>query len=622
MADSVNLDWGLLNENNPNYNQNVNQTALSSLQLQQARGGYNALQGIDTSDPNAIQNAVGNSIKSGDLPQASALLGFGRQQMLYNLADQAIKAKSAQLQPNALQGVPQTPMMPQQNSDVQSTLGGAPTPQTEATNVAPETVNIGGQDYDKQKYLDHADKIDFEVDNAKSKTGDERSAYVQKIAPDLGFTPEQVANADLSDEGLDKIKNTLQAHRDVVSGNVQQVSPNDIIDPDFVQQMALTSGDPAKITEAFKATHPNMEETGLPGVFYNPNTKQTVRLVSGNDISTQAAQTAGATAAAQVGPHAAEEQNKVDIGNKNPTNVIRTRINGVDTDIPAPIYQHLVATNYPGLGVGLSPEEKARQDALGGVEGGLHEIKGKDANGNPIVTTTVGLNPIAQTPSDVDVDWNKQGQIALRAVMTSSANNMKNYQSDDFNNHKMLALANSIGNAGPYNQILGDMAQRGAPFLGNGDIKKFATDVPALGEALGHYTRSQFDGALPRIANEYTSIAGNLPKNTSPQDQIKIDSLLSIAKRNYDNEGDKFISSNGASLKNRSPEGARLSFDQTQGGRSILSYALPELQKTTINGQPAIGPTFQYKGHTWTNFTPLDQKLPNGKTKHFPIQVD
>src|ERR1700744_1917303 len=146
MADSVNLDWGLLNENQPNYNQNVNQTALSSLQLQQARGGYNALQGIDLTDPNAIQNAVGNSIKSGDLQQASSLLGFGRQQMLYNLADQAIKAKSAQLQPNALQGVPQTPMTPQQNSDVQSTLGGAPSTQTEVSTIVPETVNIGGQD--------------------------------------------------------------------------------------------------------------------------------------------------------------------------------------------------------------------------------------------------------------------------------------------------------------------------------------------------------------------------------------------------------------------------------------------------------------------------------------------
>ncbi len=224
--------------------------------------------------------------------------------------------------------------------------------------------------------------------------------------------------------------------------------------------------------------------------------------------------------------------------------------------------------------------------------------------GGRIIEGFGGLgSTIGEAPSDVDVDWEKAGQASLRKVVDSAADNMKNYPKDDFANHQLLSLANTVG-TGAYTKTLGDVAQHIAPILGNGAAKDYATNVPLLAQSLSNYTRSQFSGALPRIRSEFDTVTSGLPKNTSPQDQIKIDALLNIAKRNYDNEANKFYTSNADNAKNRTTEGMQMAFDQNQGGRSILSYAMPDLQKTTINGKPAVSNVVEYQGHHWAQFLP------------------
>ena len=68
----MNPSWFNTDVDNNTYDQN---SALKGVEVKKSVGGLSALSGVDLNDPQSVSNAIGDSIKTGNLEQANALIG-------------------------------------------------------------------------------------------------------------------------------------------------------------------------------------------------------------------------------------------------------------------------------------------------------------------------------------------------------------------------------------------------------------------------------------------------------------------------------------------------------------------------------------------------------------------
>ena len=592
---------------NTDFNSDFNKAALQGVDVKKATGGLSALSGVDLNDPQSVSNAVGNSIKSGNLEQANALIGVNGASAFSKNVLPLIQQHFAAAQGG---GQPAPAAAPGGTPGAQAAQGGGQSPQ------APQ-----GQP-DPQHMAQTMSMANDAVGQLLALPQDQRPAAAAQMSkqfedrgvPSAAFDS---ATSDLSDAALKEKQAYYDAHAQHFDAHAQGQTP----DATALPQQA---GDPwYKSVSNDPFLNDPMIVGGLKkylGIDMEPALARAAQLalpgISKDQEQSHAFGISEATAAGKVGADLATEAGKTVI--KNANEMKDYYIEGSPNPTSLPVSKALQLSNS---GVNLSmvppPEASEAAKARGTFDETLHEIKGQDANGQAVTRTmlgkdikaavSMGASPtqLGMTPSDQNLKWKDLGIVSLGDAVKAAATHIQDYQKDDFNNHQMLALANTVGNTGPYTKTLSAIAGDLAPILGNGAAREYASNVPLLAQTLSNYTRSQFDGTLPRIKKEFEVLTNGQPTTTSPQDQIKLDAVLNIAKRNFDNEMNQYFVNNSDNLPQHSLQSAQIAWDANQGKKSILAYALPDLQKLTINGKPAMeGPFNKPDGHSYGIFMP------------------
>jgi hypothetical protein len=181
----------------------------------------------------------------------------------------------------------------------------------------------------------------------------------------------------------------------------------------------------------------------------------------------------------------------------------------------------------------------------------------------------------------------EQTNLTEAAKAASNRINSTQYADSILNDKQLINLASSIS-SGPWTKDLSAIAQKLAPGLPQSRLAEYAANTALYNQDLSKAAIEEFKGfGSLRISNEANKIIGAIPQDISPQDTGKIFSVLKLAKDNMAQDADRHLMQYQQHPTNgRSQTAAADEFDSHRP--DILAYALPELQKMTINGKPAV----------------------------------
>jgi hypothetical protein len=548
---------------NPDYNGDFNKAALEGVQRQQEVGGLNALQGVDLGNPQSVNNAIGNLVKTNNLEKANALIGVQQTQTILPIANQALKdalADKGQLQ--------------QPTDDAHAQVG----------SHAAETLNMAVKDLNDIKALPSEQRLDA------------ADALMQKYK-ERGIDPQAIAGitSDMSDQALDKNiaqLSTVAQHY----GNVATGQPSDYTHQDQnLPQWAVDTLHNGKLNNPVVQ---GMFKKYL-GIDIEPQLQRAAQLalpgISKAEEESHAQAIAGNTERGKLPYDLIRKEGEAEIEDprtqveiKMPDGSVR-QMNRKDAMI-------LQAMKIPGVGQSQGTEAKAHDEAAGRTGGELDRGYGPGVN-------------------KIDAANMEQEQTNLTAAAQKAATNLRSpmYDEGATNARQIIDLGSKIS-TGPWTKDLSDAAQKLAPLLPQSHLAQYATDSTLLSQDLSKAMKLQFAGsALPRIASEFNTITAAVPKNTSPGDTVKLYGALALAKNNMEKDADQHLNqyqNNPAGP--RSFSAATQAFDQHRP--SLLAYALPELRNMKINGQPAVKEFVSADGKKLIGVFMPDPKTGKGQT--------
>lgn len=597
-------------------------SALGNIQARQAQGAQSAFAGIDFSDPTSISNGITNLIKSNNVPAASALAGFAFQQ----------QARQSPVAQAWLNGTP---------------VPGAAAPS--ASNAAPAATSppgiatpTGAPDYNEhissealppaepnaQAIAAHSsetlNQVSSAIGNIKTLPVEERPAAIASLKDQLiqrGVPAEAVdqeANYILStpdkagqDARLDEIAAHIGAHADLHGAVAQGQMPTEAQQAAVAaspQSPSVGSGQPWYVgtvnSPGYAATSAASPVLKIAGIDVSPYL-QTARELAAPYISkaaeaANARQIASETSQGKLPADIALEQIKqhFEAGYKNVTIYPPG-----DTEHPVTITQAEFSENpekYKGYSTEPGVAQKAVAEAAGSKEGATPyetktiQIDGKptevsvrkDANGNTIYTpVTLGTDgKAAQGASEADIADQKNLVENINKIPTEQLA----LQESSKRGKRIIAQANQI-TTGKYTPSISELAQIAAPILGpKANLTKYANNAELLKQDLSGSFKEQLGGiAVPRISSEANAILNAMPKNTSPQDLIKVyGGILTAAsnyKQNYNNHLVQFKSN---SANEPTQTNAQNAWNTSPNNHSL--YSDPVWNGVTVGGQPAV----------------------------------
>lgn len=515
---------------NPDFNGDFNKAALEGVDRQTQVGNLNALQGVDLNNPQSVSNAIGNLVKTNNLKTANDLLGVQQTRTILPIANQALQDALA----------PQ----PTQSQD----------PHTQVGTHAADTLNMAVKDLNDIKALPPEQRLDA------------ADALNQKYK-DRGIDPQAIAGitSDMSDQALDKNiaqLSTVAKHY----GNVATGQPSDYTHEDQnLPQWALDTLHNNKLNNPVVQ---GMFKKYL-GIDLEPQLARATQLalpgISKGEEESHAQAIAGNTAAGKLPYDLLQKEGEAQI--EDPRTQVEIKMpDGSVRQMNRKDAMTLQSMNIPGVGQSQSPEDKAAAEARGTLAGEY---------GSPITK-----------PNAANLDQ-EQTNLTSSAQEANKRLNTSQYPDTDFTAKQIIGLGNSIG-TGTYTKDLGELAQKFAPMLPQSHLAQYATNTTLLSQDLSKAMKSQFAGsALPRIASEFNTITKAVPTNTSPQDTVKLYGAMMLAKNNMEQDADRHLTQYQQNPTNgRSQTAAVGEFDKNRP--DLLAYALPELQKMTIGGKPAV----------------------------------
>jgi hypothetical protein len=635
------IDWGLLNTNR-DTNTDFNQAALQGVQRQQEVGGLNALQGVDLNNPQSVQNALGNSIKSGNLKQASDILGFQFNQATNSMVLNHLK-NMGQVPANQAGGPNQSQPAP--------AAPGASVATPDQTQQAPQQsagpqasgINYGDRQIDPKAAAAHIDKISSEIDQAKAIADPaERLAYAQKIAPDLHIDPAKVTADSITDDKLDSLKAQLGVHKDIVNGNISNV-PSAVthVEPqpsqfsntnDFVNaQMKWARGilsdpwntDPITIG-LMKSKGIDMEPVvqAARAVIQPYNQEQAKFQYAGPTAEAQEAAKAKWAPAIAEGTERGTQAGKPFVELSLQRDVPGLGEKGAKIQLPPDQAYHYMQLAAPGTFGQLSEQtqkyltdtaseivkgryEPGIQGAIAGAQAQAklpYTVETPNINGAPIAgnylpngkgglgfvpaqvagsgQAVAGVTPDEQTDRNNGVDYVK----SLNAKDNTGMNQFDKYAAAKAAGQRVLNTVGTVA-TGKYGPLAADITNATA-FLGK-NAAQYATKVDLLKQDLATNLKNGYTGTQGvRTQKEFDALTASVPKLTNQSDVIKLAAATGVAQANWADTRDRFIQHYMADPNSdHKQSSALLAWDTLAKDHSYLDD--PIFNKVTVNGKPA-----------------------------------
>lgn len=522
---------------NPDFNTAFNQAALQGVERQKSVGGLNALQGVDLNDPQSVNNAISNSVKSGNLDQATALMGLSQNSTAFKNIFPVVQQKLAQYQ--------QQQSQPQQQ---------AASPQD---SHAAESMNLAATGLSKLKDVptDQRDQAIADLSTNLQQRGIPAQA-IQSASDYITSAPDKATQ----DSRIDELVSHYQGHADNFSG-----AANNTIEPHSTSTWSKQLLNDPVLNDPFVQGF--LKKYGYD---IEPQMGRAVQLempgITKDQELSHAGPIAAATGMGKLAPDLLEELGKTNIKNQNE---------------PMDIY-------LPGS---TQPQQVTRAQAVTMANNGVH-FGSKPEPGAEEAAKTRGELEGGFGPGTNKVDaqnkLEEEKNLTTASQAASTRLNSHQYDENALTARQIIGLGSAVGNSGVYTKDLGDIAQKLAPILPQSHIAQYANNTQLLAQDLSQATKLQFSGsALPRIASEFNTITKAVPSNASPQDTIKLYGALMLAKNNFDRDADSHITDYQINPTNgRSQTAAVKDFDSKRP--DLLAYALPELQNMKINGQPAV----------------------------------
>jgi hypothetical protein len=556
--------------------QDYTKSALEGAEAGQAQRGISALQGIDLNDPDSLNKGIGNLVRAGAADQASALIGL-------------------QIQRSALAGLPGLFAKIgglSDNSPTPETSTPAPPQPTGAPAASPTAgAATGSQQPDPQALAAVNAQMAADARTYSQTPPDQQPALAASLKQKylgMGF-PEVSIDAALAHAatpgGADQLASHYDAHAQALTGGTPDQAAMAPPGGSYAWTAKLLN-DPGMQAALNLYKKYGIDMTGLIGTAEHvqaPMIAKEAEIAAAPQLGTVAAQTAGKVEAAKA-PYALDTV---------------TLPSGETAQVP-----HNLALELGAGGAlhGLTPEQEAEQKSAGAAAGSapydLVTLKGP--SGEEIQVTRSQMAAMAKngglpTGPSIGSAANQAGQAeALNKESELTGQRLAAYPQSIAKGQTLLGLANTVG-TGAYTAALSKAAQA-LPVTGS--VQKYATDSSALAQDLAGSFKDALNGLpVPRITSEAKSITGAIPKNTSPQDQVKVYAAGNLAATQYQQAHDQFIQQWAADPnKPRDLSQAQEAWASGPGARSL--FTMPAWQGVTVAGKPAVD-TFQYKGHTY-----------------------
>lgn len=693
------------------YGKDPQQSALAgqqisegALDLNQRQSALSALRGVDLNDPNSIGNTVQGLVRAGALDQGSAISNLAWQRQLR--ADlpgfesrlvSALSGRGAPTGTSSLSGLnpstyvgaaPQSPPQapPPQVQSPEPTDAGphdqanvsqgpaptdtpAPPPTPDELAHVQQTLLMGKQAADSLLAMPLAQRP---------------AAFAQiKQAAIARGVPEEAVDAagqDLSDQGLQSLSTYYGAHAahigTLLPGGQQApagVSPQGAGGAPAPAQPTAVAGGPQAVAQP-EPTQEASADAGdgqpqpqpqAPQLPSHPSTQWATNLLSNPAIIAEIARYKAAgfdmsgileTAKAVAQPEIAKEAEEAHAGGiaaaqegaKAGFDVIHTTIHGVPVDMSRGDFLRLQASGAPGVGVGLTDEEKARQTAAGTAEGELpyagplakakaggtaageapyqfEDVPQMDANGQPTgrtvrvskaqehgAITSGGSAGVAQSPAEAEFAKGEAATLGKTVATSADPQELARLQAKSQNAQTIIKLANQV-KSGKFTGDLSEAAQvlssLGVP---SSQLKKFGSDTSILEQALNKDVLGAFQNTKNvRNVREFNLILSTVGHINDPADKLRYEAGLSAALANQQRQYGQFASAYAAAPGTTKSQAALdQAWTAAHGNESV--FADPVWKGVTLYGKPAVimdkkpGPD----GHVWGWFgygTPLQQ---------------
>ena len=528
---------------------------------------------MDFGDPNSVDNAVQGAIRAGALDQATALqnLNFTR----------TIRAA-----------------LPETLASLNTALGGAtqpasaPAPSTSAAPAAPDQIAHMKGTYDFAQ--DAANKM------LALPLGDRVAAFQQIKQEGLarGLPEAAIDQFGQNVEDDDKLKSLSDYYGQLSAHAGQALTPP----TDGSAPIAAPPPHPAMGGGSWYMNllqHPELiaklDALKAAGYDMTPLISQATTLAAPEIAQEAAVRNApGLAAGTEAG--------------KAPYDVINTFVNGVPTQMPRSTFLAAQAAGFPGLGVDLTPGQKAQQTAGGTGAGSapyeivtLHKPDGSIVEGpkSDFLAHTGNFAPGGGggaagqgiTPSEQAYKTEQAGQAAkLLAPNPDAFNGAKDTEANAL---RALSIIGSIkfDNATDFKSKAANLLRTAG--FGGADIDKYANDLAGYRQLTTQALTSGAHNIFPqRVTNSDLKLMHDVyPTITTPNDAAAVATGTQAAQAHRVQEWENFKADYTG--PHDSPQAIQQAWANGPGGRSVLQS--PVWQNIKIAGRPAFNPATDVK---------------------------
>jgi hypothetical protein len=587
MDAAIPIDWSLAQQPQP---LDYVPSALEGLQAGQQMGAISALHHIDINDPNSVNTGIGALVRSGAADQASALMNLNITRNLFSQMPDFMQQATAMPGQTAAAGQPQ----PQQAQ---------------------------GQPQGQDQSLDHLALARTNLEIAQdaraygNATGQDQVALGQQLEQKWmarGMTKEAIDGAlaqAATPQGAEALAAHNEAHAAALSGG--EPDQNALIPPAMQPPPAGDAADSYAWAKNYLA-HPqwSMYEAMLKGRGIDLGLTARAQAIMGPEFGQEATVRNAQALAGQTE------------AGKAPFDLVTVTLpNGSTMQVPKPMALQLGAG---GALHGLTPQQEAFQKGVGGAESTVGEYKtptGATAYGqlqfdkqghasiNPVggATGGGGAQPTFGAPSIGSATTMKGDAEALQSAVngpTGVQSRLGSYPEQLARGQMLIGLANTVG-TGAYTQQLANAARALQPL---GIPQTRAANAGLLASDLAGTFKQALGGlAVPRITSEAKAITGQIPKNTSPQDQVKVYAAGLQAATQYHQRYDLFLQNWAAHAATNDPQYppslARANAAWAAGPGNVSLFTMPAWQNISVGGKPAVD-HFSYGGHDYLKVLP------------------
>ena len=581
------IDWSL-DQNPPNYTQGALGAYQAGVGMAQQAGVRGALADYAGGDTNGALNGL---IRYGAMDHAQALV---------NLDFARGKLAAIQRVQGAV-GAPPAPAAGPPASPAPATSSGPPSDATTPPAGTPPP----------QARLD---RISGELDQLSKLPQEQRLAYAMQIAPDLGFSADQVRGADLSDAGVQRLQGRVSALR---QGG--QVAP-----PGGAAAPAA-----AAPSAGINLHDPQTQASLLPLALYAPEAAGAYEKLG--SYTTPKLETAGGSVVNMNDPH--------NVGRPVVGQGMRSVIDpdtGQWTTVPVDGYNAALSGQETAKTTGSKRAELAYAGPIAQAEAGgraageapyqFDDVPEVDANGQPTGRTIrvsretearsaasgapVGRSrsPEEQKFAETDADalqkesdrWKGDAMQKLNQGAVSATNAIK--------------LADQYAK-GKFTGAIGDLSQTLAGLGVGGSVKDTASGVALLDQALKQQGSQAFSNVKNvRTQREFSYITGAAGQVNDPADKLRMTAAATASALNLQKRYAQFVQDwNDGAARGQLPKSSaqmQAAWQRQHGNDSL--FADPVWQGVKIFGKPAvhIDSKPDAQGHVYGYFglgTPLQQ---------------